>query len=746
MPALGKADVVFRIARPVGGAADGALAVADLDQVEDGVTGRRIAGIGIERAEGRAGVVELGDDRSVVNGLGLHALGDRLAVNVETLVRVDHQVVIQVHTGIAVGLLVQLGVVTGDRAVCIEGVGVAGAAGPRHLVAVSRDEVGGLRVVLGCGRLRLFPLGRRADLGQAAQIIVAGGGGGVGGVEIVGVVGDDQEVHVLCLHGVLISILQRTGAVGILRRVGVDLTEVEAHALFADEERPGHLRDLAVCTGDREGDGVAVVGHLIGGLVADLAVGHGGLHGNAVDRHDDRRVRAAVGDHGSDLRLLVVLGRRIGQRRDGDDHRLVVDRDRRGFAVFHAVLVLRVDRDGQGGLAGKLRARDGDGVLLVAQLGVGDVLRSAAVDAEARLEVGELGQLVDDEGEGVVHAEVRITGGDGDGRVEDEAEAVGIGHGDELHGEQVGRAVEGPAAERVAEILDADGVAAVLGGLVIHDVAAGALLESPEGVVALRLFEEERLGVGDLSVDLLVLRAAQVLRRAVLGDGEGVVAAGLGHGEDGSAVAGDQLAVRIHSRVDRVDGRGDRVVGLHTEAGSAVFIINDILRAGDGQVAGFSLGADIAVAVGIGRGLVDRPELQGVDLGDLVVLAERPRLEGVVVLDVDLILVVVLHFGVGDRIAAELGDLADVPLRARDGGVLQGQLLSGVGGEIFAATGDVIGAVGVFRQLIDAGALSCAQVFSRNCTDGAAVGAACEYAGGGGAVNHNGLSVCGNRI
>ena len=216
VPALGKALVVLGIARPVGAAADLAFAVADLDQAEDSVTDRGVAGEFVERTEGRARMVELGDDRRVLDVLGADAFFDRVAVDVQASVGVDHQIVVAVHAGV-VGLVVQLAVVTGDRAVGVEGVGVAGAAGPRHLVAVGADEIVAHLIVLQRGRSRLFPLGQAVAHRQLGKVVVAVGGRGRGGVEIVGVVGDDQIVDVVRDHRVLIGVLQRTCAIGVLR-------------------------------------------------------------------------------------------------------------------------------------------------------------------------------------------------------------------------------------------------------------------------------------------------------------------------------------------------------------------------------------------------------------------------------------------------------------------------------------------------------------------------------------------------
>ena len=179
---------------------------------------------------------------------------------------------------------------------------MTGTAGPGHLIAVSRDEVVAHGVVLRSGLLGLFPLGDAAALGEAGQIIVARGSGGGGGVEIVGVVGYDEEIHILLLHGVLISILQLTRAVGVFRGMGVDLTEVQTHVRFADKEEPIHLRLLAVGTGDGNRNGVAAIRHVSRGRVGDLIAGDGRNDGSSVNFHGDGRIRTAVGKLRNDLR------------------------------------------------------------------------------------------------------------------------------------------------------------------------------------------------------------------------------------------------------------------------------------------------------------------------------------------------------------------------------------------------------------------------------------------------------------
>ena len=368
VPAHGQAEVILLVGGEVGGAAHLALAVADLNEVQHVVALRGIARVVVEVAEGGAGVVELGHHRNGVaagvegNVLGGVDAGDLraaagglgfLAVDVQALVGVGHQVVVQMHAGVA-GLVVEVLVVAGDRAVGVEGVGVAGAARPGHLVAVDAEEVVILLVVLQGRGAGLLPLGGVALLGlqQVAQIVVAGGGGGGGGVEVVGVVGDDQEIHVVHAVGVLIGVLQGADAVGVLGGVGVDLAEVQGLAALADEEVPVLGDGLAVGAGDRDGDGMLAVLHIRLRGIGELVTGDRCGDCLAVQLHRKGGVLPDVGEGDRDLGPLVVAGGGVGGRGIGQDQGLVPDLEGLlvGIGLAQLVLDLDEDRDRRGAL------------------------------------------------------------------------------------------------------------------------------------------------------------------------------------------------------------------------------------------------------------------------------------------------------------------------------------------------------------------------------------------------------------
>ena len=682
VPALGEAAVILGVARPVGAAADLAFAVADLDEVDDGVTRGRIAGVAVEGAEGGARVVELGDDGRFFDVLGLHALGNGIAVDIEAAVGVDHQVIVQVHTGV-IRLVVQGGVVTRDGAVGIEGVGVARAAGPGHLVAVGGNEIIAQGVILRRGLLGLFPLGDVAALGEAGQVIVAGGGGGVLGVEIVGVVGDDEEVHVLGgVHGVLIGLLQRAGAVGILGGMGVDLAEVQAHAALADEERPAHVGGLAVGALDGNGDGVAALVQGFHRLIGDLGVGDGRRDGLLVKGHGDGRVGAAVGDIDGDLRALLRAGGGVGQRGDGEDERLILDCHGLLVAVDHAVSVGRRALERQGGFTRQLRAGNHISIGVAVDRRRHERLCLTIVEGVGHGHIRDSGDLVEGGGKRIVHADVGILARDVHLRVEDVAEAVGIFDDGELHGEDVA-ALIGVATEGIAEILDADSAALVLRGFVIDNVTAGALLERPFGVVVLFGVEVEAFGV----FLTLVLGGTQILAVIL----EGVVGAVKMDGEDQRAVAPVGTVIR-RAVFDGVKAGRGLVIGLRTEGSVARLVVdNDLLTVG-GLFARDGLGADVAVAVGVGRG-IDCIELHRED--GLVRRVKAPRAERAAV-DLDAGgLTAAEIVGVGDLIAVT--ELFDRPLRALFGAVSELRGAGGRCGVVFAAADEVVAAGRLFK-------------------------------------------------
>ena len=695
VPALGKALVVLGIARPVGAAADLAFAVADLDQAEDLVTHRGVAGVVVEGTEGRARMVELGNDRRVLDILGADAFLNRVAVDVQASVSVNHQVVVAVHAGV-VGLVVQLAVVTGNNAPGVKGIGVAGAAGPRHLVAVGADEVGALLVVFERRLSCLFPLGLAVAHRQLGKIVVAVGGRSRGGVEVVGVVGDDQVVDVVGDHRVLVRVLQRTGAVRVLRGMGVDLAEVQAQARFADEEGPCHLRLLAVGTDDLDLYGMTALRHRSDRRIADLGRRNGRIDREAVDRHRDLRVLAAVRDSRGDRRTLILAGRRVGGRRDGDDQRFVLDVHGHGRGIGHAVFVLRLAAQGQLLRALEFLLGDRVAVLVAVLRRRGDLLRRAAVDRVGHRHAGDLGQLVQDNVKLIIHTEVGFLGIDVHLRVENVAQVLVVLDLEETHGEQLRAAVVGPAAEAVAEVLDADVVAAVLRGLVVEDVTAGHFLQLPPAVVVVQRIKIQRFVVVGLAVDDLVLGGTQV-QALVL---EGVIGAVDVHGEDQGAVADVEL-VAVQPGLDAGDARRGLVVGLRAEAHAGVVVVDNDLVAVFGLLARDGTLAHEAVEIRVSDLLVDFVELHREDRG-VGRAVEAVGAEGGVV-DLDGRRTGAVALGRALDVVAAVR-LIDAPLGVGGLAVLEFKSIRRGAGQILAAAGKIIGAVAVIGEVEYTGA------------------------------------------
>ena len=157
MPALIQSHGVVLIAGIVAAGADLALAVADLHQedtaVNQGVIVREVS----KGTEGGAGMVELAQ--------AVHAL------------RLAEQRVVCLHACVF-GLVVQGGVVAGDDAGGIEGIDVAGAAGPGHFKAGNGNHIrlGGVE----CGHSVLigFP-GLLAVCGSQAHVVERAFGVGI---------------------------------------------------------------------------------------------------------------------------------------------------------------------------------------------------------------------------------------------------------------------------------------------------------------------------------------------------------------------------------------------------------------------------------------------------------------------------------------------------------------------------------------------------------------------------------------
>ena len=384
VPALIEREDVLLVARIVAALADLAFAVADLNEEHAGVdNGIPISKVG-EVAEGLARMVELAH--------GVRAL------------LLAEQGVISLHAGVF-GLVVQLGVVAGNDARGVEGVDMAGAAGPRHFKAADCDDAAVVLVELRDGVLIGFPamagVGILDQRGVIERLLVIGS---ILGVEVVGVIGEGDELDVRAFGDaldVVQSVRQAARAVGILG-VAVELAEVALILRGADGEAPGLGGGLAVLAGDGHGHGGAAVGHARGGLVGDLAVCVGRLDLRAVDGHRNGRLLAGVGDLCGDFRTLFIAGLGVDGGRDGSKHRLVLDGDLHGVVKLLALVVRTGNRDDQL-RAGDLCRREGDAVNAVLQRG----RVFLAVEGDDRRALHAEG-CIDGKGQRVVHADIGI--------------------------------------------------------------------------------------------------------------------------------------------------------------------------------------------------------------------------------------------------------------------------------------------------------------------------------------------------
>ena len=332
MPALIQRHGVILIAGVIAAGADGALAVAHLHHIHPAVNeGIPVREVG-EGTESGARMVELGQ--------GVHAL------------RLTQQGVIGLQARV-VGLVVQGRVVPGHDTRGIEGVDVAGAAGPGHLKAAQSD----LAVVLGVegvdGRLVGIP-GLLAVCGGLAHIVEGPFRiGRAGLVKIVGVVGEGHKVHIGAVRQVghiAQGGLQRAGAVGVLG-VGVELAEVEPLGGLPHREAPGLSGGLPVRAGDRNRGGIPPVCQVGLRDVNRLAAVH--CH----DRLIQRRTAGLQGQH-SDRGLSPVAelrrnngpflcpGLRAGRRRHRSDDGFVFDGDASSPGNGRALGVLTGHGDG----------------------------------------------------------------------------------------------------------------------------------------------------------------------------------------------------------------------------------------------------------------------------------------------------------------------------------------------------------------------------------------------------------------
>ena len=582
VPALVQRHDVLLVARVVAVLADRALAVADLDQEHVGVG--RLVPVGEvgEVAEGAARVVEL---------VQAVALVDRL--------------VVELHARVA-GLVVQIGVVAGNQTVAVEGVDVAGSAGPGHLKARNGDEVG-MRCVEGCDLALVLLPERLAGRGHLAPVVErVGRVGGAGGVEVVGVVGEGDELDVRALREgghVLQRGVQRAGAVGV-GGVGVQLAEVKLIFRVAHGEAPALVRLDAVGALHRDRHGHAAVGQVLGRRPAQHAVGVHGLDRLVVDRHREDGIIAHVADLRGDDGPLVFAGLGVRRGRQALEEGLVDVLDDLLAGVLDPVAVLHRngDREARGHILAVeiLEGQDEAAALLVlGGLIVGHGAALAAGSVSDRQLRDLVGQVVQREAAGVILLEVAgILAVEDDGGILHDA-LVDLGAlGDLVEAELEDRGgvrLEGPAGEDAGEELDADGRALVVGFLIIDSIAFAVRGQVPLGGVGqlavLALLDEE---------ELLVVVGGQVL--AV--DLEAVVAAHRVDGEDIGTVACLGLAF--------LDRGGHRVQGVggflgHAQGGLGRGTVDHVLAVLLQDAVPFAVVKGFDRVIGI-----DQIELQGV--------------------------------------------------------------------------------------------------------------------------------------
>ena len=562
VPALVERHDVLLVAGIIAACADLAFAVADFDHVHTGVNDRIPITEVNEVAERRARMVELAD------GIDTLCLRQELVVGLQASI---------------LGLVVERRVVAGDDAGGVEGVDMAGTAGPCHFKARNGDHAACIfRIERSDRVLILIPeiLARRA--GKAHVIERALGVGCAGLVKVVGMVSECDEVDVRAFRQILDIIqcaFQRASAVGILR-VGVQLAEVALEGRLADGEGPGLAGFLFIRTLDRHSYRDLAVRHIGSRGVGDLAVRVGRIDLRAVDSHRYAGVLAGVRDLRGDLRPLFGSGLRTLRRLHVGDHSLIEHSDH-GDA-FKACALRILTGDGHGELVARyLFHRDGDGIA---------VLRR--IDGQSfRAQLG--GQRV--------NAEYRVNGEVqrirlSDIRIEDRAEvdcghvdnAIGhshaVRHGIEEEGVDrivkiAGRAVHAIGLEYIGEILQPLAVAAVLRRAALQLIAAhtaGAGADEPVGVVSRNALFGEVLAVecipaGAVGAEVAIGFALEAEVFAVLLDGE-----------HDSAVRRGGLAVR-DGGCRLFNGLG---IVLRRQNRLCVLVVDHELVAGLGQIAG----------------------------------------------------------------------------------------------------------------------------------------------------------------
>ena len=500
----------------------------------------------------------------------------------------------------------------------------------------------------------------------------------------------------------LVSILQRTGAVGILRSVGVDLAEVQARALFAYEEAPDFFHLLAVGTGNGHGGRVLILAQRGSGGVAGLSVLDGGRDSLAIQCHGDGRIGAGIDKGSVDLRLGLIAGCLVRRREDRRDQWLVGHVQLQGVGELNVQRILDDDLDAQAGMACQLAAGDGeaaDHVFIGHGSGLG---RSAGiVEPIGGGGGGDAAQVVHLEFDLAVRADLGLGILKLDGGVDHIAAVVLVLNLVEVHGVDVGiGAVIGIAGEHVVKVLQADTEALPGGCLVIHAVAAVDGLQAPLGILAGGVNEDEGLIVDRLALVVdIVLGHGQIFAAGL----EQIVISVLGDVKDQRAVA--DVAVGQCAALQRGRSRlqallGSVGVGL-TEAGLGIVVVDYDLVAGHGQSRSF---LDIAyTAVGIGVAAIEL-ELEVLGVFGLIRITAEVLALIAFQIDVGLIgaeFVFDIHNVISPVHSGLVGN--DGPLCALLGGVAKHQLFragrSILDDQILAAVHEVIGAVGVLDEL-----------------------------------------------
>ena len=734
VPALVERHDVLLVAGIIAACADLAFAVADFDHVHTGVNDSIPVTEVNEVAERRARMVELAD------GIDALCLRQKLVVGLQASI---------------LGLVVERRVVAGDDAGGIEGVDMAGTAGPRHFKARNGDHAACIFFIERSDRaLILIPeiLARRA--GKAHVIERALGVGCAGLVKVVGMVGERDEVNVRAVRqrlDIRQCAFQRASAVGILR-VGVQLAEVALEGRLADGEGPGLAGFLVIRTLDRHSYRDLAVRHSGSRGVGDLAVRVDSIDLFTVDSHRYAGVLASVRDLRGDRRLFVLAGLRALRGRYVGDHGLVEDVDGAGRSGLVALDIL--ERKGQGHLAAdlgcfrdiRIKDRDMDAALAGGEAVQNLYVRVALQLAEIAGDVRSIGLLdtvldprivdfidcVDLEFKLVIAADIgREHGfGEGDGGLHDEA-AVHIHalrHGIEEEGVDcivkiAGLAVHAVDLERVGEILQPLAVAAELRRAALQLIAAhaaGAGTDEPVRVFGRNaLFGEvlavERVVAGAVGTEIAIRIALEAEVFAVRLDGE-----------HDCAVRWECLAA-LDFGVGLFDGLG---IVLRRQNRLRVLVVDHEPVAGLGQIAGGrrrrvrNIVRAAAVAELIGSVMCRAAGIQGDHVGFLHICSKRNALEQILgagficdgriavlvvcteryVLDVDIFAQVIrahlrncdLLCGNGVQTALDhFGDTAGLELRNAAIGGSRARDLYNIANYIFCIVGIVINLVAI---------------------------------------------------